>query len=98
VIEKYIALGMEHKESLNWSVGVRFGDVSKMICPKCYAYVSIWTNDGLRHTVLGNDMNAMLEKCYDEFVNGKRNNIEPYQLGKSCVKKKNGNWIGKIFK
>ena len=105
MIDKYVALKDEYEEMISWSCGMRHGNVDKLHEPTCHNYVSIWTPaDGSRHTILGNDMDAMKQKCYDEFIDGNRNNVEPYPLDRAekVVEQKEPenhgkNWFGKLF-
>ena len=93
-MQKYIALRTEYEERINWSCGIRVGDVSKMECPDCHCYVSIWTDDGNRHTIFGGDLDTMQKQCYDEFVSGERNNVMPC----SYQNKSDGRgWLGKLL-
>jgi len=77
MLKKYIALKDEYIEAINWSAGARVWCTKKSVSPELKVYVSMWTNDGNRHTVLGTDMDLLLKQCYDEFIDGERNNIIP---------------------
>ena len=103
---KYIALQTDYEETINWYCGIRHGNADDWYKPNLYNYVSIWTpSNGSRHTILGNDILAMQKQCYNEFIEGKRNNIEPYPLVRvqknifeTDIESKDVSWFGKIFK
>ena len=74
MIDKYIALRNEYTEKINWSAGMRKGGQIKDLP----VYVTL-ESDGLRHTLIGTDIDVLLEQCYNEFIEGDRNGVKEYE-------------------
>ena len=79
IIDRYIALKDEYQEIINWSCGKRLGYM-KDNYPDLHNYVCIWTpDDGLCHTLFGNNLEEIQIRCYNEFIDGERNNIKRFE-------------------